>query len=116
MPDRLGSTFKIATLAPTGHPNAGNWICEFSPKDLGVSQSKFQCYHIVVSGGPIGSKFTVYQNNNLYDSVFPGWDTSWDPNNPMKLANGDTVSFWWNANTVNSAATVWLYFENESPL
>lgn len=115
MPERLGQTFKSASIAPTGHPNAGNWVAEFQASDIPISEPKFQCYRIVVDGGPIGGKFTIYQNNNNYDSVFPGWDTSWDPNNPMKLANGDTIKFWWNTSS-GAAATVWLYFERETPI
>lgn len=115
MPDRLAPSFKDATIAPSGHTNAGKWICEFHPADIPISEPKFQCYRIVIVGGPLGSTFTVYQNNSTYDSVFPGWTTSWDPNNPMKLENGDTVKFWWDTGS-GTAATVWLYFEKESPL
>lgn len=115
MPERLAPSFKEAEIAPTGHPNAGNWICEFMQKDIPIAESRFQCYHINVEGGPLGATFKVLQNNNKYDTVFPGWDTSWDPNNPMKLSNGDTISFWWDTGS-GTAATVWLYFEKESPL
>jgi hypothetical protein len=115
MPEGLGSQPKTATLAPSGHPNAGNWICEFTTADIGIAEPKFQIYHIVVDGGPVGSKFLVYRNNQKYDTVFPGWDTSWDPNNPMKLMSGDTVKFWWNS-SATPAAEVTLYFEKETPL
>lgn len=115
MPEGLAPSFKEATIAPAGHTNAGKWICEFQASDIPISEPKFQCYHINVKGGPPGATFYVYQNNNEYDTVFPGWDTSWDPNNPMKLSNGDTVAFWWNTGT-GTAATVWLYFEKETPL
>jgi len=116
VPESLGSTkAKEATIAPSSHPNAGNWIVEFSASDIGVAEPKFQVYHIVVDSGPVGGKFVVYRNNQKYDTVFPGWDTSWDPNQPMKLANGDTVYFWWNTG-VGDAADVTLYFEKETPL
>lgn len=115
MAERLAPSFKTATLAPAGHANAGNWICEFAPKDIPIAESRFRCYHINIKGGPLGSTFYVYQNNNEYDTVFPGWDTSWDPNNPMKLEQGDTVAFWWNTSS-GTAATVWLFFETETVL
>lgn len=115
MPESLGRTFKEASLAPTGHPNAGKWICEFSSSDIGISEPRFQCFHVNVQGGPVGSTFTWGYGNNPWDTVFPGWDTSWDPNNAMKLGNGDTIFFWWNTNS-GTAATVWLYFEKETPL
>lgn len=115
MPSRLAPSFKVASVAPASHPNHGNWIVEFRQKDIPISEPSFQCYHINVQDGPLGGTFKVLQNNNFYDTVFPGWNTSWDPNNPMKLENGDTVSFWWDSAT-GTAPTVWLYFEKESPL
>lgn len=115
MPDSLGQTFKEATIAPNGHPNAGNWICEFQASEIPISEPKFRIYHVNVIDGPIGSKFQWGWNNNQWETVFPGWDTSWDPNNPMKISNGDTVFFWWNSSTA-PGATVWLYFEKETPL
>jgi hypothetical protein len=114
VPESLGSSKpKDATIAPASHQNAGNWICEFQASDIGISEPKFQVYHIVVDGGPIGGKFTYYHNNVKYGSVFPGWDTEWDPNNPMKLNSGDTVYFWWNTG-VGDPAEVTLFFEKET--
>jgi hypothetical protein len=115
MSESLGYQFKTASIAPTGHQNAGNWICEFSASDIGIAEPKFRVNHVNVEGGPLGSTFKWGYNNARWETVFPGWDTSWDPNNPMKMMNGDTVFFWWNTNT-GTAATVWLYFERETPL
>lgn len=115
MPESLGDTFKTASLAPSGHPNAGKWICEFQPKDIPISEPQFQCHHVNVEGGPTGGTFRWGYNNKRWETVFPGWDTSWDPNNPLKLSNGDSVFFWWDTGT-GTAATVWLYFEKETPL
>ena len=115
MPESLGTVFKTASLAPSGHANAGKWICEFTANDIAISEPKFQVYHANVIGGPPGSTFQWGYNNNMWETVFPGWDNSWDPNNPMKITNGDTVFFWWNTNA-GTAATVWLYFEKETPL
>jgi len=115
MPESLGDNFKVATIAPTGHPNAGKWICEFMQKDIPVVEPRFQCHHVNVQDGPVGSKFRWGFNNKFWETVYPGWDTSWDPNNPMKLAHGDSIFFWWDTGT-GTAATVWLYFEKETPL
>lgn len=116
MTARLGQDYKTGYIPNTGQPNAGKWTVTFTPADIGVSLPVFECYHIVVTGGPPGSTFDVYVNNNLYDSVQPGNVNSWDPNNPMKLSNGDSVSFHWNVGTVGYQPTVWMYFQQESPL
>lgn len=110
MAAKLGNTFKDGVL------HDGVWQVSFTPADLGLFLPQYECYRIVISNGPPGSGFTIYLNNNLYDSVFPGDSNSWDPNNPMKLSNGDTLTFTWNLGTDGFNPTVWLYFQEESPL
>lgn len=107
---------KEAAIAAAGQPNAGNWVATFVPSDIDVSLPTFECYRIVIEGGPLGSTFKVYIGNRVYDTVFPGWDTSWDPNNPMKLNNGDTISFQWNSGLATAQPVVWLYFQEANPL
>lgn len=110
MTAKLGDAFKTGTKPASG-TNAGNWTVVFNPADMSVSLTDFECYRIVISGGPPGSTFTIYIGNRLYDSVFPGDTNSWDPNNPMKLSNGDIVQFYWNTGTTGFQPTVWLYFQ-----
>jgi hypothetical protein len=110
VPRKLGQAFQTAVISPAGRTNAGNWTATFDSPDIGIFLPEFDCYHIVIKGGPAGSTFDIYVNNNLYDSVTPGDTNSWDPNHPMKLSNGDSVIFYWNAGT-GTAPTVWLYFQ-----
>lgn len=116
MPAAIGEANLAATLAPNGQPNAGNWTANFTPSVIGIPLPAFECYHIVVDGGPPGSTFVVYVNNRKYDSVFPGYSTSWDPHQTMKLGKGDTVSFQWNTGAGTSAPDVWMYFQEPEPL
>ena len=110
MPAGLGSQFVEATIALAGQQNAGNWTAVFTPQVIGIQLPNFECYHIVVDGGPAGSKFTVTIGTRLYSSVTPGFDTEWDPSQTMKLESGDTVYFYWNSGT-GTAPTVYMYFQ-----
>jgi hypothetical protein len=111
MAQKLGEEFMDAII-PTGtQPNAGKWTATFTPADMGIMLPLFDCYHIVIENGPPGSTFKVYKNNSLYDNVANGDTNSWDPNIPMKLENGDSVSFQWNTGTGTGGPTVWMYFQ-----
>lgn len=113
---KVGDAFGEGMIPKAGQQNAGNWTVILGPADIAISLPEFDCYRIVIAGGPPGSTFQVYVNNKLYDSVAPGDVNSWDPNNPMKLSNGDTVSFFWNVGTANYQPTVWMYFEQPKVL
>lgn len=106
---KLGSTFKQAQLS------GGVWECVFNAADLGITLPSYECYRIVISNGPAGSTFNIYLNNQLWDSVFPGDNNSWDPNNQMPLGQGDNLTFVWNLGS-GTGPYVWLYFQETSPL
>lgn len=112
----LGYASTDAIIALPGQMNAGMWTATFSSADIGISLPEFECYHIVIKGGPPGSTFDVYVGNRLYDSVTPGDTNSWDPNNPMKLQAGDSVYFYWNSSTPNITPMVAMYFQEPEPL
>lgn len=112
----LGYADKTATIALPGQLNAGNWTAAFTSNDIGISLPRFECYRIVIKGGPPGSKFDIYIGNRLYDSVDPGDTNSWDPNNPMKLQAGDSIYFYWNTNTANFAPFIAMYFQEPEAL
>lgn len=117
MPAPLGHEYVQAVIPTAGMANSGNWTATFTQSDINIGLAQFECYHIVIKGGPSGSTFDVVINDtNLYDSVQPGDTNSWDPNNPMKLSNGDTVSFRWNTGTGTTGPTVWMYFQEASAL
>lgn len=116
MPAPLGSSDKEGVIAPAGAINAGNWTVSMLQSDIGISLANFECYRIVISGGPPGSTFQVYIGNKLYDSVYPGDSNSWDPNNPMKLQSGDSVYFYWNSSSANYPPMVVMYFQEPTQL
>lgn len=105
----LGNAVGDGKISPPETFNAGNWTVTFDPPALGVSIALFECYHIVIQGPP-GSAFQIFIGNRFYDNVTPGDVNSWDPNQPMKLQQGDTVFFYWNTNAL-PAPTVTMYFQ-----
>lgn len=116
MAQTLGQANVTAELGGAASQNPGKWTATFSPQDIGVALSQFECYRIVVTGGPPGSTFRGYIGGaRLYFTVFPGNDTEWDPNNAMPLNQGDTVEFRWDSGTA-PAPDVWLYFRERAVL
>lgn len=104
MTQKLGSTFKQATL------QNGVWVCKFFASDLSITLSTYECYRIVINNGPAGSTFMIDLNNQLWDAVFPGDNNSWDPNNPLPLEAGDSLTFTWDLAS-GTGPFVWLYFQ-----
>jgi hypothetical protein len=116
MGQSLGQANVEAVLGSTGSQNPGLWTATFTPQLIGVSLSQFECYRIIISGGPAGSTFHIWIGGaRLYSTVFPGNDTEWDPNNPMLLVQGDTVEFRWNS-SAGTAPDVWMYFRERAVL
>lgn len=116
MGQALGQANVTASLGIAGSQNAGLWTATFSPQNIGVSVSEFECFRIIVDGGPAGSTFRIYIGGaRLYSTVFPGNDTEWDPNHPMPLVQGDTVEFRWNSSS-GTAPDVWMYFQERALL
>lgn len=113
MPAALGPAFAIGTPDKTGF-NAGNWTVVFDPPTLNISAPNFECYHIIITG-PIGSSFTIFIGPNQYDNVQRGDNNSWDPHQPMKLQQGQTVYFYWNTGA-GAAPTVTMWFQEASAL
>jgi hypothetical protein len=94
--------------------NTGNWTVTFNPTTLGINLPVFECYHIVITGPP-GSSFTIYIGSNFYDNVAQGDKNSWDPNQTMKLQQGQNVYFFWNTGA-GTAPQVTMWFQEASPL
>jgi hypothetical protein len=116
MAQALGQANAQGVLGRPLSQNAGKWVATFTPQLIGVSLSQFECYRIIVDGGPPGSTFRIFIGGaRLYSTVFPGNDTEWDPNNPMLLGQGDTVEFRWNSAT-GPAPDVWMYFRERALL
>lgn len=105
----LGEAVGTGVIGAAASLNPGKWIVTFDPRTLGISIPEFECYHIAVTNGPPGSKFTIYIGSSLWDSVAPGDTNSWDPAQPMPLEQGQSVYFYWNTgNTGTPMVTMWL--------
>lgn len=116
MAQSLGQANVTAELGNSASQNPGLWTATFTPRDIGVNLSQFECYRIIVSGGPPGSTFRIWIGGaRLYSTVFPGNDTEWDPSNPMLLVQGDTVEFRWDS-AAGIAPDVWMYFRERAIL
>jgi hypothetical protein len=111
MASGLGDANVTATIAGATSQYAGRWVAAFTPAVIGIFQAQFECYRIVIRGGPPASTFDVYIGTRLYDSVTPGDTNSWDPNQTLKLNQGDTVTFVWNSGAGAAGPEVWLYFQ-----
>jgi hypothetical protein len=97
--------------------NPGNWTVTFSPKDINVNVPYFEIHKIVIDG-LIGSSFTVYIDQNLWDHVAQGWQNSWDPKNPMLLIPGRYLYFYWSDPATDGhppTVTLWLRYDPGIP-
>lgn len=118
----LGQANVTAELGGPGSSNPDMWLATFRPQDIGISLGEFECYRVVVNHGPGGSTFRIYIGGaRLWDTVFPGNDTAWDPNNAMPLAQSDTVEFRWDSGDDTTddgtgAPDVWMYFRERPVL
>jgi hypothetical protein len=116
MAQSLGQANVTAGLGGPRSQNPGRWTATFTPQVIGVSVTQFECYRIIVNGGPPGGTFRIWIGGaRLYSTVFPGNDTEWDPNNPMLLTQGDTVEFRWDMAS-GAAPDVWMYFRERAVL
>jgi hypothetical protein len=116
MPQGLGNADVQATIGSPSGTNPGNWTATFSPQVIGISYAEYEAYRIVIRNGPPGSKFDVFIGTRLYDSVSPGDTNSWDPNQTMKLIQGDTIEFRWNTGAGDVGPEVWMYFQEAGVL
>ena len=111
----LGQASETATTSIFNPYILGGYVVKFGPQQIGISIGDFECYHIVISG-PAGSSFQIYIGDKFYDFVQNGDINSWDPSQPMKLAYGNTVYFYWSVGTGTPIPTVTMYFQQSSPL
>ncbi len=91
--------------------NSGNWVVDFPPSLIASRLPLIECYHIQISG-PVGSTFQVLRNSDSWGASPNGWKNEWDPNQPLPLRSGDTLSFYWSTNVSPAPqVTIWLRTE-----
>lgn len=106
---------KPDSLADGSGFNAGNWTVAFHPDDLNVSTQiqYFEVYKMIVHGAP-GSTFDVWVDNHEWDTAVYGQQNAWDPQQPLKMQQGQTLYFLYsNPATDNNppSVTIWLRYD-----
>ncbi len=104
----LGDRTKRGVLLPANPYLAGGWAVQFTPNDLRI-QNPFEIFHIAVQGPNLAScNLQVYLDTTFYSATVRGDINDYDPNQPIPVRPGQTVSFYWNT-TVAPAPTVSIF-------
>lgn len=107
--DDLGP--RTSTGTKTATVNSGNWAVDFTPQNIASRLPLIECYHIYLAG-PNGSSFTVLRNGAKWGASPNGFKNEWDPNQPLPLHSGDTLSFYFSVSTGTAPEiTIWLRTE-----
>jgi hypothetical protein len=111
----LGARGPVTGVTDMTGRNPGNWTIALDPAILSVSTEirYFEVYKMIVHGAP-GSTFDVYVENHLWDTAVFGFQNSWDPIQPLKMQNGQTLYFQYSDPTSDGLApnvTVWLRYD-----
>lgn len=116
MPLPLGDAHAVGVADPQNLIASGNYTVTFDPKTIGVTVGSFECYHMVIEGPP-GSTFKIFVGTRWWDNVNRGDVNSWDPNQTLKLHQGDTVYFYWSAAPpALPVPNVTMFFQEANPL
>lgn len=114
----LAATQKLTAAADNTGANPyglGNWTITFAPSDLGFKVGQAEVYQASVDG-PVGSSFQMWRNVRLWNTVAQGWANNYDPQQPMLLRFGDTVSLYWNSSAAPApTAVLWLRYDTSLP-
>lgn len=111
----LGPRGPVKGTADNTGLNPGNWTVAIDPAVLSVSTEiqYFEVYKMIVHGAP-GTTFNVYVDRNEWDTNVFGQQNSWDPIQPLKLQQGQTLYFMYSdpvSDNQPPGATVWLRYD-----
>jgi hypothetical protein len=109
----LGSRTAKGAADTTGQ-NKGNWTVQFAPKDLAVTETEFEVYKIVVTGGAGSATFNVFVDAQQWDTAVYATNNSWDPTQPMPVRYGQTVFFYYSSASSDGhqpQITIWLRYD-----
>jgi hypothetical protein len=81
--------------------NGGNWTATLDPALLSIPED-FLIYRMFVKG-PVGSTVIVALDNIEETGTPNGWLNEWDPNQPIYVRRGQTVTAKWNSNVTPAA-------------
>ena len=115
---RLASVTTGMVKADDTGRNAGNWTVTIHPDDMNVPGVPFfEVCHIVINGAA-GSSFTVYIENQQWDTNQQGQANSWDPAVPLPLRPGQWLYFFWSNVATDDqppSVTIWLRYDVDIP-
>lgn len=86
---------------------------QFTPDILSFTLAQAEVYKIVVKGAP-ATTFDVYRENKLWDVGVYGTLNSWDPQQPLIMIPGQTLSFAYSDPVTDNnppVITVWLRYD-----
>jgi len=109
----LGSRTAKGAADTTG-TNKGNWTVSFTPAMLAVTETEFEVYKIVITGGSAAASFTVYVDTQQWDTAIYPAGNSWDPQQPLIVRYGQTVYFYLSSAATDGnqpVVTMWLRYE-----
>jgi len=116
-PSKLGTQDLSGSESVNPYFPGTGWNVVFSPGDLGVRETEFECYHIALDG-PIGASAVVLINRKQWDYVSQAFANGWDPSQPMIIRFGQSVQFCWNrafvagpynkTTNIQPVVTLWL--------
>ena len=94
--------------------NTGNWTVQFAPKELAITETEFEVYKIVITGGATSASFDVYVDSQQWDTAIYPAGNSWDPQQPLIVRYGQTIYFFLNSVSTDGhqpVVTIWLRYE-----
>lgn len=95
---------------------AGGWAVQFTPEDVSIQESQFEISHIAVQGpANPGCSLQLWLDTIFYSATVRGDINDYDPNQPIPVRSGQTISFYWNT-TVNPAPIVTIFLRQPSPI
>jgi hypothetical protein len=113
----LGSRGPVTGTPDTTGLNPGNWTISFTPDIINVNVfTQFEVYKMVVKGAP-GTTFDVYVESKQWDTAIYGTKNSWDPQQPLIMRPGETLSFLYSDPvTDNSPPKAWIWLRYDPQL
>jgi hypothetical protein len=113
----LGPTLMLAATPDNTGKNPGNWTLVANSQSLNCYVALAEVYQITING-PVGSTFSLWRGNRLWNNVVQGWSNTYDPTNPLYLRPSDELFFYWRAPTSRlptPSAVIWLRFDLDLP-
>lgn len=110
----LGFRGKKGALLTANPFFAGGWAVQFLPQDIRIAE-QFEIFHIAVQGPAQPScNLQVWLDTMFYSATVRGDVNDYDPNQPIPVRPGQTVSFYWDTVTL-PAPMVTIFCRQPNP-